>query len=361
VIAVGTTMHIHSSHRAKSARVASFSLGAVLAAAALCGCSASTTKPVTAAKVTTKTPTPAAADASTSATASSNGAGALALALAEPLPFETFGKASIDRRARIGESRTRHKTIFPFDVGQLPTSTVKAAFKDEDAPKSVEGAWAKEVVAKRNVYNYGYGYGYTYNSVSIEGEGFTSGSVRIGAAQGMFYRRDGNMYGGVSVMCGPNEGIQSARWEGLVAKTGEKATDASEATYEIVDGWFDRKACKAVAVRRQTVKLKTVVPETLYAFRDCDEAGCDAKTTIGLVIPFATAAVSQNEGTVLPNVNAATRILVPVRRGGSEAIMASTYRSEPGSAYYTRTLSVEIVQGTSDDKPFATAFVEDPH
>lgn len=301
----------------------------------------------------------------------------LAVALAEPTPFEKLGKGSVERRARVGDTRARHKTIFPFEVAGLPTATVKPGFKDEEAPRTVSGGWAKEVVAKKNQYNYGYGAGYTYNSVTVEGEGFSSGSIRVGAAQGMFYRRDGAYYGGVSVMCGPNEGIQAIRWEGLVTKKGEakkpadkKATKPDpflsatpsddEATYEIVDGWFDRKECKAVAVRRQTIKLKTVVSDTLYAFRDCDEAGCDAKTTLGLVIPYATAAVSQNEGTVLPNANAATRILVPVRRGGSEAILASTYRSEPGSTYFTRTLSVEIVQGTSDEKPFATAFVEDP-
>ncbi len=299
----------------------------------------------------------------------------LAVALSEPTPFEKFGKGSVDRRARVGDTRARHKTVFPFEVAGLPTATVKAGFKDEEAPRTVSGAWAKEVVAKKNQYNYGYGAGYSYNSVTVEGEGFSSGSIRVGAAQGMFYRRDGAYYGGVSVMCGPNEGIQSIRWEGLVKKKGEaKPTDKKagkdpfltaapsddEATYEIVDGWFDRKECKAVAVRRQTIKLKTVVSDTLYAFRDCDEAGCDAKTTLGLVIPYATAAVSQNDGTVLPNANAATRILVPVRRGGSEGILASTYRAEPGAAFFTRTLSVEIIQGTADEKPFATAFVEDP-
>src|SRR5688500_6941129 len=95
---------------------------------------------------------------------------------------------------------------------------------------------------------------------------------RIGAAQGMFYLRDGAHYGGLSVLCGPNENIQSARWEGLItAKPGE------EPTYQIVDGWFDRKECKAVAVRRQTVKLKTIVPDQLYGFRECEKDGCEGK------------------------------------------------------------------------------------
>lgn len=274
------------------------------------------------------------------------------------LMFASVDKTYVEKRARVGETRSRHKTVYPFEVQDLPEVTIRTPFKDADAPRTLEGDWTKEVVAKRHTYNYGYGYGYTYNSVTVEGEGFTNGSVRIGTAQGMFYTRDGSMYGGVSVMCGPNENIQSARWEGLITKKG--ANDTTDVTYQIVDGWFDRRECKAVAVRRQTIQLRAIVPDTLYGFRECEESGCEGKTNVGFVIPNATAAVSQNEGSMLPNVNASTRIIVPVRRGGSEAIMATTYKAQPGSSYYTRSLSVEIVQGTSDEKPFATAFVEDP-
>ena len=51
---------------------------------------------------------------------------------------------------------------------------------------------------------------------------------------------------------------------------------------------------------------------------------------------------------------------MPVKRGGSEAILAQSYRADAGGPYQTRTMSIEIVQGTQDEKPFATAFIEEP-
>lgn len=282
------------------------------------------------------------------------------LALGDPVSFDGNVKGFVERRARVGETRGKKRNATPFDIDALPAASIKEPFKDQEAPYKLEGQWATEVVARKHNYNYGYGYGYSYNTVGVEGEGFSSGMIRVGPTQGVFSMRDGTQYGGVSVMCGPNEYIQSARWEGLV--TPKKGADQKDPVYMIVDGWFDRRECKAVAVRRQMLKLKTIVPELLYGFRQCDPDGsCDKnKVVAGFVIPNVTVAVSQNDGAMVPNQNAATRILVPVKRGGSEAILAQSYRADAGAPYQTRTMSIEIVQGTQDEKPFATAFVEDP-
>ncbi|NUP07750.1 MAG: hypothetical protein HOW73_17015 [Polyangiaceae bacterium] len=274
----------------------------------------------------------------------------------DPIGLEASVRGYVDKRARVGESRNRRRTAVPFDIEKLPQAVVPAAFKDTEAPKKLEGEWAKEVVAKKQDYNsYGYGYGYAYSTVSVSTDGFTAGSLRIGAAQAPFYAMNGTQYGGLSILCGPNEPIQAIRWEGFLAKK----SDSGDSMYQIVDGWFDRKACKAVSVRRQTIKLKTIVADTLYAFRECETAACEGRPTASFVIPYATAALTQNGGAIASNMNAATRIAVSVRKGGSESILATTYRSQVG-AYYARTLGVEIIQGTADEKPFATAFIEDP-
>jgi len=233
---------------------------------------------------------------------------------------------------------------------------------DKNAPASIPKEYAKEVVAKQQSsnsgyygYNHGYGYGQqydlSYNTVSVEGEGFAAGILKVGANEAAFYRRHDSNYGGVSVTCGKNESTMAARWEGLVTRDGVK-------TYEVVDAWFDRKECKASVVRRTTVKPLEIVPGTVYGFRQCSDAECSGKTSVALVIPDAQSAVSQ--GTALAaNASPAARIVIPVKRGGSEAVLAQVSIQSSRNVYASKRVAVEILQSTEDDEPFATAFVED--
>ena len=277
------------------------------------------------------------------------------LVIAQEEAGKVYSTWTVDKRARRGETRAKKRTAVPFRVADLPTATVPEAFLDKDAPADVTGDTASEVVAQRHNYGYygSYGYDRSYNTVMVKGEGFSTGSIKVSASEGQFQIRDGQAYGGVSVMCGKDEINRAARWEGVV-----KAKDAKdEATYQVVDGWFDNKKCRAVAVKRTKIKLGTIVPDAVYGFRQCADPDCKDKTTLVLVIPNANAAVSQAGPIRAPSGTPSSRIAIPLKRGLAESVLATVY--SPVSPYTQRSLAVEIVQGISDDEPFATAFLDD--
>jgi len=331
--------------------------GLVLLAASLAACGAGQTAAKPAADVAkAKAATPAKTMVSTD---DAEVASLLVMASDED---QVATRKTIERRVRMGETRAKARASLPFRIEDLPVLVPSDPLLDKNAPASIKQAYAKEVVAKKQssssgYYGRGHGYGYgqqndmTYNTVSVEGEGFSAGILRVGTNEATFYRRYDSNYGGVSVTCGKNEYTMAARWEGLVSKDGEK-------TYEVVDAWFDRKECKASVVRRTSVKLAEIVPGTVYAFRQCSDAECSGKTSVALVIPDAQSAVVQ--GTPLaPNASPAARIVVPVKRGGSEAVLAQVAKASSRNSSASKRVAVEIMQGTKDDAPFATAFVED--
>ena len=162
---------------------------------------------------------------------------------------------------------------------------------------------------------------------------------------------DGTPTGGLVVQCAPWGRVVSARWEGL-----HKKSASQNATYEIVDGWFDMKQCRAVAVRRSQIALTEIIPDTLYAFRQCADIGCSERTSVSFVLPNATNAVSQNGPLRGLAGTALQRFLMPVKKGSSESVMALIPAVERSSK--PRTVEIEISQGTADEQPLATAFIE---
>lgn len=278
------------------------------------------------------------------------------LVLAQDDAAKVYSTWTIDKRARRGETRAKNRTAVPFAINELPVALVPDAFQDKDAPASVDGDTATEVFAQRHNYGYygSYGYDRSYNTVMIKGEGFTSGSIRVSGSEGAFQNRDGQAYGGVSVMCGKDELNRAARWEGVVrAKDGK-----DEPTYHVVDGWFDSKKCRGVAVRRTKVKLATIIPDAVYGYRECADADCTSKASVVLVIPNANQAVSQAGPIRAPSGTPSSRIKIPLKRGLAESVLATIF--SPVSPYTQRSVAVEIVQGISDDQPFATAFLDEP-
>jgi hypothetical protein len=320
--------------------------GLVVAAAALAACAASA-PPATTAK----------------ATGAKKGAVAKpapkpeeqpVLVVAQPEPGKVFSTWTVDKRHRRGETRGKGRTAVPFDIATLPVAVVPDAFLDKDAPGDVTGDAAAEVFTQRHNYGYygSYGYDRSYNTVMIKGEGFSSGSIKISTSEGAFQSRDGQAYGGVSVMCGKDEINRAARWEGVV-----KAKDSTEPVYQIVDGWFDNKKCRGVAVRRTKIKLAPIVQDAVYGFRQCSDADCKDKASVVLVIPNANSAVSQSGPIRAPTGAPSSRITIPLRRGLAESVLATVY--SPVSPYTQRSVAIEIVQGIEDDQPYATAFLDE--
>jgi len=268
------------------------------------------------------------------------------------------GPTWVDRRPRNGETRHRPRFVFPFDVSALPIEVTAASTVTPSVPLGKDGEPAPEIVIKKQPYDY-YGYGYgqnqTYNTVSVEGEGFTSGTIRIGPSEGVFSIVDGNRYGGVSVACSPTDYVVAAHWEGLVTRTKNGKVETS---YESVDGWFDRKTCKAKATKRSTIKVAEIIAGTVYGFRQCADAACTDKTSVALIFPGATNVLTDDGPVRGASGSPGARVLLPVRKGISESVIASV----PGArgAYQPRTVSVEIGQSTTDERPIAVAFVEDP-
>jgi hypothetical protein len=278
------------------------------------------------------------------------------LVLAKEEAAKVYSTWTIDKRARRGETRAKNRTAVPFAVNELPVAVVPEPYLDKDAPVNVDGDTATEVFAQRHNYGYygSYGYDRSYNTVMIKGEGFTSGSIRVSGSEGAFQVRDGQAYGGVSVMCGKDELNRAARWEGVVRAKDPK----DEPVYQVVDGWFDSKKCRGVAVRRTKVKLATIIPDAVYGFRECADADCTTKASVVLVIPNANQAVSQAGPIRAPSGTPSSRIKIPLKRGLAESVLATIY--SPVSPYTQRSVAVEVVQGIADDQPFATAFLDEP-
>lgn len=255
-----------------------------------------------------------------------------------------------EKRPRRGETRGRSRAITPFRLEALPISVLATPFPTKNPPGVVEGTSAKEVVTKKNDYGYSYGYGYpaprSFFGVRVSAEGWSSGSIRIGSSVGFFGLRNGMELGGVNVACGKDEPNQLAHWEGFVEK-GEARS------YVIVEGWFDAKNCRAVDLQRVQIPLAEIVPNVLYGYRQCDDATCSAKTSVGFVIPAAISLVMQGEARNV-NQGPGTRVVVPVVRGVSHSLLAGV---EIGRGAM-RELSVEILQSVSDPEPIATAFLD---
>ena len=318
----------------------------VLGAALVAGCAAAPPPPAAPAKPKAKSAKAVVAPVTEEAPV---------LVLAQP-DMKAFSTWTIDKRARRGETRAKNRTAIPFAVNDLPEAFIPTAYVDKDAPGSVEGDTAAEVVTQRHNYGYygSYGYDRSYNTVMIKGEGFTSGSIRVSGSEGTFQVRDGQAYGGVSVMCGKDEVNRAARWEGVVqAKDGK-----GEPVYQIVDGWFDSKKCRGVVARRTKVPLGTIIPNLVYGYRECVDADCSSKSSLVLVIPNANSAVSQTGPVRAPNGTPSSRIKIALKRGLAESVLATIY--SPVSPYTQRAVAVEVVQGVEDDQPFATAFLDDP-
>ncbi len=321
-------------------------LGMVAAAAVLAACAAS--------------PPPAKAPAKAKAAKKPVAAqpapeGAPVLIVAQPEAGKVYSTWTVDKRHRRGETRGKGKTAVPFRIADLPVAVVPEPLLDKDAPANVDGETAPEVFAQRHNYGYyaSYGYDRSYNTVMIKGEGFGSGSIRVSASEGAFQSRDGQAYGGVSVMCGKDEINRAARWEGVV-----KAKDPSaEPVYQIVDGWFDNKKCRGVAVKRTKIKLAAIIPDAVYGFRQCGDAECTTKANVVLVIPNANSAVSQAGPVRAPTGAPSSRITIPLKRGLAESVLATVY--SPVSPYTQRSVAIEVLQGIEDDEPIATAFIDD--
>ncbi len=260
---------------------------------------------------------------------------------------------SIDRRVRGGQTRGHERTVVPFEVADLPTANVPSALDDKDAPLTISGGAPAEIQIKKNAsYGYDMSGGTTYNTVSVVNH-FASGLISVAGQEASFVNGPTGSVGGVSIQCAPWSRVVSAHWEGIVAKAPGSAVTA----YEMVDGWFDMKACKLVEARRTRVNLAEIVPGTLYGYRQCEENDCVARQSVVLVAPNATNALSQSgplrsqRGAQLP------KFVLPVRRGGSESLLMGIPPAT--NSTMARSLSVEIAQGTADEAPIATAFVAD--
>ena len=258
----------------------------------------------------------------------------------------------IERRARTGQTRGHERSALPFQVADLPTSVLSESLEDKDAPSVLDGNAAPEIsVTRSSGYAYGYTGASTYNTVMVSSSELTTGTIRVGPQEGTFSKANGTPTGGLVVQCAPWGRVVSTRWEGL-----HKKTATQNATYEIVDGWFDMKQCRAVAVRRSQIALTEIIPDTLYAFRQCADFSCSERTSVSFVLPNATNAVSQNGPLRGLAGTALQRFLMPVKKGSSESVMALVPAVERSSK--PRTVEIEISQGTADEQPLATAFIE---
>ncbi len=260
---------------------------------------------------------------------------------------------AIERRARTGQTRGHDRAAMPFEIADLPAAVLNDPFEDKDAPTTLDANAAPEITVTRSTgYAYGYTGASTYNTVMVASAELNSGTIRVGPQEGTFAKPNGTPTGGLVVQCAPWGRIVSMRWEGLHAKS----AGSKDHIYEIADGWFDLKQCRGVVVRRSHIALAEVIPETLYAFRQCTDAACSDRTGVSLVVPNASNALSQSGPLRGPSGTALPRFLVPVKKGSSESVMAVIPALERNAKQ--RTLEVEISQGTADDRPLATAFIE---
>ncbi len=114
--------------------------------------------------------------------------------------------------------------------------------------------------------------------------------------------------------------VVNARWSGIVAD--DWTEDAL--TFEHYDATFDRRSCRAVALRGHRARAKAIVPGLLYAFRRCYE-GCTAKRAgseeVVFVAPPAEWVTSTADPGIqlAPSVGTLTRVSVPLEPGASSS------------------------------------------
>jgi hypothetical protein len=263
-----------------------------------------------------------------------------------------------DMRLRTGASRGNLKPV-GFTLKDLPIAMVPQALEQTAAPKTTTGAGATEITLKNNGGGGGYGYGGNAGNIGyfmfqVTGGGFASGNTNVGGYDAYFYSQNSYQYGGASVSCGNFDSVTPARWEGMVID-GKSSDGKSDRHYEIVDAWFDHHRCVAVPVRRTRIEVKEIIPDRVFAFRQCDSLACDGKQDVAVVGRNIMNAASQDTKLRSQNGQLLSRMLLPVRRGSAESLILQVADGDKyGSA--GRTVSIEITQGVNDPEPIAVAF-----
>jgi len=186
---------------------------------------------------------------------------------------------------------------------------------------------------------------------------FKTGEVQVGKWAG----RNGDLGQGqaIEIPCGgdqtPGALVLPARWEGLA--TPSPTRRAATAEYTIVDGWFDRAACKAGAVRRVSAPANEIVPGVMYAFRTCGPS-CSEDEALAIVLPTARSLVTNRSDPARQGA-LTTRVSLPLRRGTAESmvayVIAPAEKRQPARGLV---VGVEVTQGIQDPEPVAVMFVQ---
>jgi hypothetical protein len=233
-------------------------------------------------------------------------------------------RTSLDER-RSGAQRVRPEAV-PIALDQLPVVRVPPMLRIADAPAVVSTSDAELEIRL------------PFSSAPVQSSPGAPGrqtavvrartlaiaEVRVGKwigwSGGIFGVR-----GGTSVACGsaPDApiaaaaSVQPARWEGVRVF---RDPTRNRLEYEIADGWFDQKSCRATVVRRTRTPLHEIVPGVLYGFRDRCECGVEEVLT--LVMPSARNMVSTQAEARLGELRGTfTRVRLPIG-ATSESMMA---------------------------------------
>lgn len=259
------------------------------------------------------------------------------------------------KRDRYGVVRTA-KAAQNIDVDGLPVAVVPDPLQDKDiGTTGASDTPAPEIDVQKQAnsgYGYGYNYGYQQSYQQATVNGLTFGTIKVGNREAVFWAPPAAQ-AGVFVACGTYERNTAARWEGF-------SKDGDTPTYEIVDGWLDATKCKVYAKKRTTFAVKEIIPGRLFGYKQCTDEKCgDGKVSVGFIMRGVTQAVTQggplrSSAGVVPS-----RVVLPVRKGGSESLLASVQSTAPwGNGAWN--VSVEIQQGIEDSAPLATAFLDAP-
>lgn len=261
------------------------------------------------------------------------------------------------KRDRYGVVRTA-KSAQNIDVEGLPVAVIPSPLEDKDIGATAAGDTPAPEIDVQKQANSGYGYGYGYNYGYQQSyqqatvNGLTFGTIKVGNREAVFWAPPAAQ-AGVFVACGTYERNTAARWEGF-------SKDGDTPTYEIVDGWLDATKCKVYAKKRTTFAVKEIIPGRLFGYKQCTDEKCsDGKVSVGFIMRGVTQAVTQggplrSSAGVVPS-----RVVLPVRKGGSESLLASVQSTAPwGNGAWN--VSVEIQQGIEDQAPLATAFLDAP-
>ena len=240
-----------------------------------------------------------------------------------------------------------------FRLADLPVGAIPAAPSDSDAPRTLPPLPSPP-------------------ELRVERHDGAEHDLRIAASARTLWRMrvaDGESRSalGLRVRCG-----------GQLAKTAPARIEmlhrhlAGDATYVIVDAWFDGESCRAAEIRRTSIDLAPVLGRLLYAFRAC--AGpCDAHQSVTVLGPSLRAATATSIGTPVQGTDTRpfARVTLELSQGTASSLSAEVDRAALQNWYggtpprWARgerplLLGLDITQTGEEDDALGVAYVA-PH